>query len=50
MKQFTQAEISMPYKPAPMTLGNVRANSVRTLTAWYRASAVKVYAHLTYAK
>jgi hypothetical protein len=34
MKQLTQAEISMPYKPAPMTLGNMRANGVRTLAAW----------------
>ena len=29
MKQLTQAEMSMPYKPAPMTLGNMRANSDR---------------------
>jgi hypothetical protein len=26
MKQLTQAEMSMPYKPAPMTLGNMRAS------------------------
>ena len=30
MKQLTQAEMSMPYKPAPMTLGNMRANGVGT--------------------
>jgi hypothetical protein len=34
MKWITQAEISMPYKPAPMTLGNMRANGVHTLSVW----------------
>jgi hypothetical protein len=29
MKWITQAEISIPYKPAPMTLGNMRAKGVR---------------------
>jgi hypothetical protein len=29
MKQLTQAEMSMPYKPTPMTLGNMRQNGVR---------------------
>jgi hypothetical protein len=31
MKQLTQAEMSMPYKPASMTLGNMRAKGVQTL-------------------
>jgi hypothetical protein len=30
VKRITQAEMSMPYKPAPMTLGNMRSNGVRT--------------------
>jgi hypothetical protein len=34
MKQLTQAEISMPYKPAPITLGNMRAVGARTLAEW----------------
>jgi hypothetical protein len=38
MKQLTQAEISMPCKPAPMTLGNMRANGVQTLAVWPTAS------------
>jgi hypothetical protein len=34
MKWIRQAKISMPYNSAPMTLGNIRANGVRTLAAW----------------
>jgi len=39
MKQLTQAENKYPYKPAPMTLGNMRANGVRSLVSLFGWSA-----------
>src|SRR5450756_819998 len=32
--KLTQVEMSIPHTPAPLTLGNMRANGVRTLAAW----------------